>query len=616
MYFSAFLGTDEGFPPWQHALSEHARWLGLIPQIESRCLDDFRNLSFGWLDNKSVKVNHRLKEVEEYIVASTLGGGSLQEHIASGTKLLENIFDDRNSNSIAIAVSLRVGEIIIAIPPTTPQQFYVARTSHGYVFADDMRLFPRLMETELDERAIYALFQYGAIPPTMTMYKGVHRVPNGHVFRLRPNSYDPVCTPFFQPTAPAPKNGATSARETSVRETLDRSLSDIPESAVLYFSGGVDSGLLASRLVKLGRTDIRLLNYCFGPRDEEAKLALQMATHLGLECLQVNHEMRRVSDVLQRLGKDYSFPFGDFSTVPTNILVHESADLARQSSMVIEGTGADGAFGIGIKHASWQRVYRVPAKIRRQIDLAYKGLGLWRHASKLERIGRITRKSLQMPVGPAVVAENALEGIAYTIPDNVRSDINQAIRANFEILSAGVGPEERISLLDLVWVCAGRMAPKSFDPLRTLGIQPKYPFLEFPMVHLSSSISWEEKCAAGEPKALLKRLLSQDVPKEWVYRTKSGFTPPHQEILASPVVQEFLRDVVLSKQNPLLDFCQIDKVERMIERSRQHDKLGPGACDFLWTLTFTSAWLHQSPGRMRQCNEQLTSVRAVAVTAA
>ena len=616
MFFSAFLGTDAGLPDWLEVLNQHARWLGLTPHIESRRLADFKNLSLCWLDRVPAGAKGRLKETQRFILATTFGELVPEEPVGQSSDLVEVLIRSARSSAIVIGAAIHDGEVGIVIPPTTPQQFYVARNSHGYVFADDMRLFPRLMETKLDERAIYALFQYGAIPPTMTIYKSVHRVPNGHLFRLRPNSHDPVCTPFFQPTAAAPKNGTTSAKETGVRETLDSSLSDIPKSAVLYFSGGVDSGLLASRLVKLGRTDIRLLNYCFGPRDEEAKLALQMATYLGLECLQVNHEMRKVSDVLQRLGKDYSFPFGDFSTVPTNILVHESADLARQSSMVIEGTGADGAFGIGIKHASWQRVYRVPARIRRQVDLAYKGLGLWRHSSKLERIGRIARKSLQMPVGPAVVAENALEGIAYTIPGNVRSDIDQGIRANFEILSDGVEPEERISLLDLVWVCAGRMAPKSFDPLRTLGIQPKYPFLEFPMVHLSSSISWEEKCAAGEPKALLKRLLSQDVPKEWVYRTKSGFTPPHQEILASPVMQQFLRDVVLSKQNPLLDFCHIDKVEQIIERSRQRGKLGPGACDFLWTLTFTSAWLNQSPVRMRQCNEQLTSVRAVAVTAA
>ena len=602
MYFSAFIGNDGDASIWQEALSRHACWLGLTPQVESLRLDDSRRLSFGWLDFKPSDANRRVKETEEFILATSFG-----EVIDEGSGALTNalyVMDcNASSNAIRIEASLKSGEIAIMVPPTTPQQFYFARNSHGFYFSDDMRLFRYLVETSLDERAIYALFQYGAIPPPLTIYKNVRRIPNGHVFKLQPNSDELIHLTCFSLRDCPVRNGAQSNPETKIERALDELLTGIPQAAVLYFSGGVDSGLLASRLAKLGRTDVRLLNYAFDPDDEESRLALRMASYFGLECHQVHHDLRKVSDVLQRIGKDYSFPFGDFSTVPTNVLVHESLEWAQRSFVVIEGTGADGAFGAGLKYPKWQRVYRVPAFLRKRADAAYSLFKLWQRNSRLERLGRVARKSMRMPLGQAMVAENALEGIAYSIPQQSSADLEEAIRVNFEAMSIGVELEERLSFLDLVWVCAGRMAPKSFDPLRKHGVRTIYPYLDLPILAVSSSLAWDEKCAYGEEKAILKRLLARDVPRQWVYRLKRGFEPPHQPMVASPAMQEFLRDVVLSRQNPLINFCETDKVLGMIERARKGQELCPGAYDFIWTLTFTSAWLSQLPEqRMPQCD--------------
>ena len=49
---------------------------------------------------------------------------------------------------------------------------------------------------------------------------------------------------------------------------------------MLFFSGGVDSSLLAARAAALGRTDIQLLNYAFGQHDPEAAHAQRVAAHL------------------------------------------------------------------------------------------------------------------------------------------------------------------------------------------------------------------------------------------------------------------------------------------------------------------------------------------------
>src|SRR3989441_7187077 len=140
MFFSAYLGTDAGLPVWRDAVVQHARWLGLRARIEMRPVSDGRTLSLGWLEH-AVAAGSRsgLEETEQQIVASTL--------VPDGAAL------DGDANAATLTASLSRAEIRVAIPPTSPQQFCYARTLHGTVFADDLRLFPRLMSVDVDERS-------------------------------------------------------------------------------------------------------------------------------------------------------------------------------------------------------------------------------------------------------------------------------------------------------------------------------------------------------------------------------------------------------------------------------------------------------------------------------
>ncbi|MBI1879017.1 MAG: hypothetical protein HYR94_12500, partial [Chloroflexi bacterium] len=459
------------------------------------------------------------------------------------------------------------------------------------IFFFFLRLLMRWTGLELDEQAVYALFQYGTIPPPLTICQRIRRIPNGHVLKITPPSTEPAFEVFFQPGKDLPLDRNSADPERQVQQTLDDILADIPASTALYFSGGVDSGLIAARLADLGRTDVRLINYAFGPQDPEGHLALQMAAYLGLTCEQIMYKPSDIFLMLQRIGQDYSFPFGDRSVIPTNLLVHASLRSIDPLSAVIEGTGGDGAFG---PWALRSRVASLPGWVRWLMATGYKGLKGWRYNSKIEHVGRLARKNMSMPLPHVIaIAYNPLNGIAYTIPDRVSKALEQVIKTRVEILSVGLEPEAQLSLLDLVCVCAGRFAAKSFDPLRAYGVKAIYPFLEPAMLRLSSSLPYDQKCNGGQAKALLKSLLARQVPGELIYRPKSGFTSPFQEILTHDSMREFVRSVVLARDNPLLDFCQIDVVKQMIRRAEQGQTLNVEAHKFLWGLIFTSGWLRQ-----------------------
>ena len=104
-------------------------------------------------------------------------------------------------------------------------------------------------------------------------------------------------------------------------------------------------------------------------------------------------------------------------------------------------------------------------------------------------------------------------------------------------------------------------------------------------------IEWDAGFKMGEPKGPLKAILSRSLPREMAYRHKSGFTPPLRAMFEHPSLREFIGDVVLQQSNPIEPFFRREAVERMMRQSAQGQTLSIGAYDFLWSLTFTSAWL-------------------------
>lgn len=558
VFFSAYLGPATGARAWEAALSAHARWLG------------------GF----TVEIKSEGAPTPSGVMRAVARLAKTAVPEGARSAALTPFAND-------VQVELTPQGLAVSVAPATPQPCYVLNAFGGRVLSDDLRFCATLTGGALDPVGTYALLLFGQAPPPLTCLQGVSRLAGGYRYRIEPDGI--AATREFV-VSPSPSTDVAMA-EARVGTVLDRLIAATPKHAVLFFSGGVDSSLLAARAAAQGRTDIQLLNYAFGAEDPEAAHALRVASHLHLACDRITHDPNDSARVLERLGRDYAYPFGDLSTLPTNLLVHAAL---RGSNLpaVIEGTGADGAFGVAAAYGRWRRVFAMPAPLRLAGRAAYDWLRLWRFNFALERVLRFVRKSTRMGIGPAVLAHHSLDGIAFDLPDGVRTDVPEPQEAQ-------LSPEERLSLLDLAWVCAGRMAPKTFDPLRGRSVQPIYPYLEPDLIRVSSSVAWSVKSAKGEEKSLLKTLLARELPAALVYRKKSGFTPPYRTTLGTPPMQAFFHDVVLRRDNAVLEWCDVGTVRDLVARAGNGADLSAGAVDFLWTLAFLSGWLRQLPPAVR-----------------
>ena len=597
MIIAIFSGASHELASWETLVGRYGEWLGLKTTIRTQCLVGQRQFSLCLFGERS-------GEELAFADASSMAMWSSGE-IASATSVIDggndlgSVVNRSSRNNILIRIRLEDKSLQVAVPPATPEQFYFAEGGDTFLLANDLRLMAKLTGAPLSTAGVYSLFQFLTVPAPFTVFEDIHRIPGGpllEVFFGDPETRwsITILKGIDELLNPRLAEHPAGCAESSLIQTLDSAIEAAPLPKTLLFSGGVDSSLLLVRLLESDSGDFETLNFSFGDGDPESQLAAEIAHYLGVRSRSTQFLRSEVGSVLEQLIRDYSYPFGDISVVPTNMLVHAAMRFFPDTRSVIDGAGADGLFVVGDKHTDWRRIYRFPRITRSLVSELYRRGAWWEDQSGAELLGRLARRSVQLPIHQAaIMAQNALNGIAYRIPPMVDRELSEVVDAYLMRMASKLPGEEQMSLVDVMHVCAGQFATKTFDPLRHYGVQTVYPYLNPEVIRYSFSLPWRMKSRPNQSKAILKELLARTLPREFIYRPKSGFNPPTQQILASDTVREFVYDVVMSEANVLLSYCDVPTVEQVMERVTQGKPTSTGVYNFAWVLIFTSAWLAQ-----------------------
>jgi asparagine synthase (glutamine-hydrolysing) len=598
--FAARVGPASTVSEWLEAVSRHAAWLGHQTTTETRDAVNGLSISLSWLTKYPELRAETAGPHPERSPAGSAPDRSHGEFLSTHTS--RNGCEFARDLGISVSVDVGSGELAFDVPPTTPEQIFWSRDKSTNFVSTDLRLLLTWHGLDLDERGVYALLQYGAIPPPLTLSRNVNRIPSGATTVLPPPPGDvrPRLS-FGIGVDPGPNHTESAEPLDLIRACLANSLAPISVPSTLYFSGGVDSSLIAAEMRSLGNEDLQLVTCTFGDDDLERIQAIALAESLHLPWHEVRFDVARLSDMLGRIGRDYAYPFVDISVIPTNFLVNETLGLLRPNEPVIDGTGADGAFGFWTRQPRWARLMAVPRGLRILVGSMLDSSRLTWRSSRVEYVWRLARRSVQMPAHEAAVtALNSFDGIAYKIPASIRSELEFAIADNIMQLGWRLDPVKQFSLLDLVHVCAGEYAQKTFSPLLLHGATPIYPYLTPELVNLVLALPWDERFTQGENKGLLKSLLAQHVPAELVYRPKHAFGAPELDVFANKSLTSAMTDSVTDSANPIREFCRTSVLRSMIRDASRRRNLTWSAYNLLWAVTFLSLWIHQVTEQRRR----------------
>jgi asparagine synthase (glutamine-hydrolysing) len=533
MFQLLYIGHHRGAEIWQRKTAMHASRLGLRSHNIQWIIEPDRQVLFTNIDHDS-----SLNDPSSPKIVSHNNGIILkQENGRWGLRCFENRDDYykavklRNMGDVWIAISRDGSHVYSWCGVIAVDQLYYCRATEGLLISNDLRLFVSGNRSDLDPVGFYSLFHFGALSAPFTIFKNAKRVPPGYLLEFSLPDFIEELRPHFLEDFRV-HFSASIPYETTLEKTLTTEIDKVPADSGLFFSGGVDSGVLAALAKRRERFDIRLINCDFsasleaGIADPEAELAREMAARLGYKLYVHSFDVSAVPTMLERIGDDYTFPFSDYSTIAQNQLVHYAKIILKPDSWVVDGTGADAIFLDGRSWERMGRLYKIPKMIRKFAAFWYRYEKVFSSSRLLSELLGTINETLKIPLTQLIVlSTNKLSGAAFIEKSGILDDVLQSQKKYIETLLSHFDNRMRLSLLDMLWICAGIYAAKSFNPLRFCGLQPFFPFLSEKLIGVGAVIMKDQR-ELHENKRALKALLLRDVPYEMIYRPKSGFRPP------------------------------------------------------------------------------------------
>jgi asparagine synthase (glutamine-hydrolysing) len=448
---------------------------------------------------------------------------------------------------------------------------------------------------EIDPQAIFDYLYFHVIPSPRTIFRGVHRVPPGHLVRFEGGqlSVEPYWTPRFD--EPARPDFATLAEQfrNHVRQAVAAQLDG--SKPACFLSGGTDSSTVAGMIKQLAG---RAATYSIGFEAEgydEMQYARIAARRFGTE----HHEYYVTPDDLVRaipaVAAHYDQPFGNSSVLPA----YYCAKMAREDGVtkLLAGDGGDELFGGNARYGK-QRVFgwydAVPGPLRSTILeplLLRTPLG----GIPLARKGRSYVEQAKVPLPDRLQQYNLLLRLdprqVFT-PDFLaqvdESDPLRQQRAVWQLVPGQASALNRMLAYDWRYTLAESDLPKVRGSTQLAGVAVAYPFLDQTLLDFSLTLPTEYKLKGLKLRWFFKEALRGFLPDEILAKKKQGFGLPFG-VWANR--HEGLKRLAAESLHGLgqRGIVRPDFIERLL---REHLPAHPGYYgEMVWILLMLEQWM-------------------------
>jgi asparagine synthase (glutamine-hydrolysing) len=240
---------------------------------------------------------------------------------------------------------------------------FLAQDGRRVAWASETKPLLRLpwVSRRIRPDALNLLLRHNYVPGLLTMFEGISEVPPGSTVRI---DADGVASSTFWslrdvvPHAPEPQDFDTAVGTTA--DLFDdavrlRMRSDVPVG--LFLSGGVDSSLIAERMVAHAEgSPVESMAMAFDEAAfDESPVAAAAAQVAGTRHRTIRGALSGNLALWKRVLWSIEEPHGDASFMPTYLL---SEAAARTHKVVMTGDGGDEVFGGYARYQSaWRRAH-------------------------------------------------------------------------------------------------------------------------------------------------------------------------------------------------------------------------------------------------------------------
>lgn len=487
-------------------------------------------------------------------------------------------------------------ELILARDTFGIKPLYFTESAAGFAFASELKALPRLIgiAPDIDVAALYRYLSFLWCPGDATPFKAVSRLGPGELLRVRQGrilSRRAWLEPSLRPShdsrdATVTASDLRSALRTAVKRQL---VADVPVGA--FLSGGLDS----SAIVALAREHAPRID-CFtivpaGGDDDgdtsDLPYARKVARHLRVPLHEVQIDSARMASDLERMVYILDEPLAD--PAPLNVLY--ICQLARSHGMkvLLSGTGGDDLLSGYRRHRAlaaerWWSWLPVGARRRLRRVTARLGRRELMEASRL-RSGALSAAARRLAKAFAhadAAGDERLVGyFLWSNPSSIhslfaaehRASLNEAaltepIRRFLDALPAGLAPLDRMLAVEQRFFLGDHNLPYADKMSMAASVEVRVPFLDRDLVAFANRLPTSFKQRGRHGKWILKQAMEPLLPRDVIYRPKTGFGAPLRRWLRGEL-RELIGDVLSPSRLRARGIFDSAAVLDLIERDRK-----------------------------------------------
>ncbi len=499
------------------------------------------------------------------------------------------------------------GMFAFAIWDDRKQQLFIARDRVGkkplyytitpertFVFGSELKVLLEHPEVrrEIDPKAIDAYLTLGYVPDPLSIFRGIHKLPPGHYLTLADGKVNVSEYWDFKFSTEEPRSEGDYLDE--LRFLLDESvrlrlISDVPLGA--FLSGGIDSSTVVALMARHMGQPVKTFSIGFHEDSfNELEYARLTAKKFGTD----HHEFfvtPEICDIVDELAWHFDEPFADSSAIPTYMV----SKLAREHvTVALSGDGGDELF------AGYTRY------------LVDRQRNAFSYMPKVIRQGMMQPLSSHLPHG--TLGRNFIHNISLDPIDRYLDSLSVFTRLNkqslysedfraqlqdgdwvsqhFHNLAATVKTGtalDRLLYLDSKTYLPGDIMTKVDRMSMAVSLEARAPLLDHKLIDFVTRIPAALKLVGDETKHILKRAVSDLVPREILNRPKQGFGVPVQEWINQQLRQR-MRETLSDSRTRQRGYVNSQYLDVLLD---EHERGRRDHSSRLWSLLMLELWHRQ-----------------------
>jgi asparagine synthase (glutamine-hydrolysing) len=520
------------------------------------------------------------------------------------TEVVAHLYEERGDDAVAaldgmfalVVWDARSRRLVLARDHFGKKPLYYWHDARRFVFGSEIKaLLAAGVPAEMAEESLGEYLAFGYVPTPRTLFRGIRKVPPASLLVVDAGGVAPPC-PYWDLRFPAEgeagrarlRDAADRVRDLLFAAVRRRLVADVPLGLLL--SGGVDSAAVAAIMARLvpGRVKTFTVGFEGEAFFDERPYARRVARDLDTEH-HASVVRPEAGALLETLLEHHDEPFGDSSALPTYLVAREAR---AHVTVALNGDGGDETFaGYDRFHAALI-ADRMPSPLAHALRAAARLVpeGASHHARR-RRIRRFADKAA-LPFDERIFSWTSffdLPTLRMLDAGHV-ADRERVLSSYREALARCTGTSvlSRVLYLNARTYLLDDLLPKMDRMTMAHSLEARSPMLDRALVEYVAGLPDRLKRRGGRGKIVLKKAVSDLLPREILTRPKHGFGVPLGDWFRGelrPRVESLLLD-----RPRLARWLRVDAVRQLFA---EHLAGRSDRGHQLWTLLTLELWLRK-----------------------